>query len=427
MSKLSYAGQFDFGDVDIIQPNGLAISVVDQIQQVTIYEDLFSPFMSGNIIFKDTISIPTLLMNGGADLVRIRLGTPTLTKDQYIHRYFHIYKMSDRIVVNERTSEFVIHFISQESLTDTSVLISKTFKGRAEDNIDHILKKIIRTKVPFNADTTINDITYTSNYWPAVKNIAYNCDFAQHTNGYPAMTFYENRNGFNFKSIVELGKAEPYMKFESSNHLSKVGEGALDRGTVTKDFQQDFQTILSMTTPVIYDYMKDKSNGMMSNRLVSFDFTTKKMTDVTYSLQSDTRKLMNENRFYKDEIIETSYQGTHSSNLLPVAYRHNNLYTGKNDVSDVKIKQKRISVMRHMQQHRIEITVFGRTDYTVGQTIHVSANKLLMFTKEMSADQITDPLISGKYLVSAVCHIFTKEGKHQTTLELIRDSVGKAK
>lgn len=425
-NKLLHAGQFDFADVEILQAGGLAISIIDQVQQINIYEDLFSPFISGNMIIKDTISLPTLLLNAGADLLRLRLGTPTLPKDKYIDRYFHIYKLSDRVVINERACEFMFHFVSQESLVDSSISISKTFKGKAEDNISEILTKHIKTKTPFKSSSTTNEVNYTSNFWSPMKNIVYNADHANNATYGPTMVFFENRDGFNFKSIQELGSAEPYMKFEASNHISDVGEDKFNGGVVTKNLDKDYKNVLSLSAPMFYDYMKNKTDGGISTRMFTFDFVTKKITDTTFD-QTKLPTKMNPNRFYKEQVIKSSYQGSDSSILIPNTYKHYSMYTDKGDVTDARYKQHRITALRNIQQHKVEITVFGRTDYTVGKCVHLDVNKLLAFNRGITSKQIEDPLITGKYVISAICHIFTRDGKHQSVLELIRDSIGKAK
>ena len=164
----------------------------------------------------------------------------------------------------------------------------------------------------------------------------------------------------------------------------------------------------------------------MSSRMFSFDLTTKKLTDVTYNMNADKRARPNPNVFYKSELVNNSYKGGHSSIMLNQG-KHTKLYDGTIDVSDFKTKQSRISLIHQMQQHKIEITVLGRTDYTVGKTANVLINSLRQFDKDVPTDEIYDQLFSGKYLISAVAHRFYRDGKHECTLELIRDSIGERK
>jgi hypothetical protein len=68
---------------------------------------------------------------------------------------------------------------------------------------------------------------------------------------------------------------------------------------------------------------------------------------------------------------------------------------------------------------KVEIEVFGRTDYTVGRKVYLDTNKMMPISHKDS--DINDKLLSGYYLISAINHAFTSD-KHICTLELIKDS-----
>jgi hypothetical protein len=193
-----------------------------------------------------------------------------------------------------------------------------------------------------------------------------------------------------------------------------------------KELNKDFTTILKLTSRVTFDYIKDKSNGLMNSRLFAFDLVTKKIEDVTFNANSDERTRMNPNRFYKSQVIDNSYRGSQGSVIL-YGQKHFNLYNGVKDATDFAFKQRRISIMHQFQQHKIEIDVLGRTDYTVGVTVETDLNRMMNITRDLNRHEIRDPITSGKYIVSAVCHRFTRDGKHESTLELIRDSIGDKK
>lgn len=426
--KLAFAGQWTLIAAEIIQPNGgIALDIRDQIQLITIYEDLFSPFISGNMVLTDTVDLPSLFLNSGTDMLRLKIKTPTIAKEETIDRFFHIYRLSDRQPVNERSQTYIYHFVAQESLLDSNIRLSKTYKGKPEENIGSIITSEMATSVPYNFDSTNAAITYTSNYWSPIKNFAYNADLAVASDDKsPAMVFYENRYGFNFKSLVKLINEKPKLEFSTDNSIVGIAEEGVSQGSTIIDINNDYKSIMVLNIPVHYDYIKDKDNGLLSNRMFSFDLTTKKLTDVTFNMNEDKRARPNPNVFYKPELINNSYKGGHSTIMLNHS-KHTKLYDNTVDVSDFKFKQKRISLLRQMQQHKIEITVLGRTDYTVGKTTNILINTLRQFDKEIPANEIYDQMFTGKYLITAVAHRFHRDGKHECTLELSRDSIGEKK
>jgi hypothetical protein len=425
--QLTYAGQYDLITADILQPGGFALDVRDQIQLITIYEDLFSPLMSGNMVMLDTADLPNLFGQSGTDLLRLKIKTPTLDKSKAIDRLFHIYRLSDREQTNERSLSYVYHFVAAESLLDSNKTVSKTFRGKAETTVEKIIKKEIGTEVPLNADPTINEFTYTSNHWSPLKNIVYCTEHAvSNEDKTPDIIFYENRDGFNLKSLTKLCKEKPIASFTSDDSLSQIVSDGVNAGDVVKNLEVDYANISMVYAGTYYDYLKAKSVGTFSTRMFSYDMTSKKFDDKTYNTNMDTRKKLNEMSFYKADLIDNSYIGGNSTIHVNQSH-HYKVYDNTKEVSDFATKQQRISILRQLQIHKIEITVFGRTDYTVGKTVVVSINSLRQFDRTNSDKDIFDNVLSGKYIVSAIAHRFTRSGKHECTLELSRDTIKEKK
>ena len=78
--------------------------------------------------------------------------------------------------------------------------------------------------------------------------------------------------------------------------------------------------------------------------------------------------------------------------------------------------------MKQAESIKIELTVPGRMDYTVGRVVQVDLNKMAPVKKTDPADKIKDKMFSGKYLISAINHFITRD-KHECKMELIKDSM----
>ena len=76
--------------------------------------------------------------------------------------------------------------------------------------------------------------------------------------------------------------------------------------------------------------------------------------------------------------------------------------------------------MKVSNAHQLEITVPGRTDYTVGQKVSVVLNKVE--ATAASDSDLTDRMFSGFYLVSAINHVISRES-HECNMELIKESL----
>jgi hypothetical protein len=66
----------------------------------------------------------------------------------------------------------------------------------------------------------------------------------------------------------------------------------------------------------------------------------------------------------------------------------------------------------------IKLTIPGDPGITVGRTINFD----LMTIKPSTSKRLLDKFYSGKYMVTAVRHIFQSTGVYQTVLEIAKDS-----
>lgn len=89
------------------------------------------------------------------------------------------------------------------------------------------------------------------------------------------------------------------------------------------------------------------------------------------------------------------------------------------DVTNSRIFQERLSLIKMAEANKVMITVPGRTDYTVGQKVYLNLTKIEPFSKTDS--DITDKMFSGNYLISAINHYIDRD-KHEANMELIKES-----
>jgi hypothetical protein len=98
----------------------------------------------------------------------------------------------------------------------------------------------------------------------------------------------------------------------------------------------------------------------------------------------------------------------------------NSNFSGFNDATNYRNTQKRISLLGAAEANKIQITVPGRCDYTVGQKVKVTLNKMEPISKDDM--DVTDKMFSGYYLIAAVNHYITRD-MHECSMELIKDSL----
>lgn len=413
-STLKFAGEVSVDKVKIITSKGLYQDISPQVINIQYYEDLFSPFITGSLIVKDMLDLVNLFPFIGEEFVEIEVSTPTLEKSQIKGRYY-IYKMTNRELVGDSSVVYQLHFISVEAVIDLNKKISKVYTGSPAALLKQLVGEEyngLQSKKQVIAEETSRDVKFIANYWSPTKCISYLTELALNKNNIPSYVFFENRDGFYFMSLDSLYKAEVYQEFK----YDKYTRDNLQDGKTVRNVQEDYKRATSVSIPTAFDYMDRVSSGAYASKALSWDMTNKKYNVKNYNMFDNITKQnrLNENPIAsKDAILRT--------NSLVVNYpRAVGSFSGFGDTTNFRNFQERISLLKLAEASKIQITVPGRTDYTVGQKVKVTLNRV-----EPVSDRDTDmedKMFSGNYLIAAINHYITRES-HECHMELIKDSL----
>jgi hypothetical protein len=411
--SLRFAGDVRLSEVQLNSLNGQVANVINQVELIEIYEDLFSSFTTISVVLRESVDYINLFPFIGEEFLDINIVTPTM--DKPIKGRFYIYKITDRLYTKEREVMYTIKAISEEFLTDINTKISKAFGGNVSEIASSLLGKDgINTRKNVNIEKTSNKTKFTSNFWTPTKCLNYAASTAVNLRGNPSYLFYENRDGLNFRSIDELLKQQVYHKFSKDNYTRTLRD---DESTNSvKDPKEDYRKILEMEIPVVTDYLKDIQGGQLKSRIISHDMVTKKYTVKDYSIKKDT----NPSTFINGTPTYSKYATANNASTMIFMPKHYGSFNNFSDVTNHKTTQKRISFFQNIERYKVLINVFGRTDYTPGQIIELFVPKA---TQIVGTD--TDPrdlVLSGKYLISAISHSINRTN-HTCNIELIKNSI----
>jgi len=413
-NSLRFAGDITIDRVVVTTSRGVYQEIQGQVLQIQIFEDLFSPFITGILSLKDTLDLSNVLPLIGEETLELRVTTPQLGSK--IDGKFHIYKMADRVVLGDRAAGYELYFMSYESLVDTNKKNSKVYSGKISDIVPTFVKDKmdgLETDKKFIVEETRNSIKYISNFWSPVKNLTFLADNAISQSQSPSYLFFENRDGFNFKSLELLYEGQVFQQFI----FDKYTRDQFPMGGNILNIDEDFKRISTYDIPVSYDYLDRLRSGMLSSKLMSYDSTKKTYTVRNYSAQTrfGSQKHLNPNPLF-------SSKATHRSNARQIVYpRAFETFTSFGDTTNAKIVQERISFLKMAESNKMIINVAGRLDYTVGKVVTVSMNKMQPISQRETQRDIADTINSGKYLIAAINHIITTQG-HECSIELIKDS-----
>ena len=410
---LRFAGDVSIDKVKIITAKGFYQDVGAQVINVQFYEDLFAPFITGSLILKDSLDLVNLFPFIGEEYLELEISTPTLDKNNIKGKYY-IYKMTNREMTGDKSVVYQLHFISVEAVVDLNKKTSRVFA----DKISKLVEPFIKDKTfglesdkKVYVEDTLNNVKYISNYWTPVQNIMYLADTAVNTNRTPSYVFFENRDGFYFISLEQLYTNAIFQDFVYDKYTRDDRPG----GGSIRNPEKDFKRILEISIPTAFDYMDRIRSGMLSSRQVSYDVTKKTYTAKNYNMfqRFEQQKHLNKYPINSDRSVFRA-----ASRIITYPKNFGN-FNGFGDVTNAKSNQERISLLKLAEANKINITVPGRCDYTVGQKIKLDLKRIEPLSKKDG--DTTDKMFSGNYIIAAINHYVDRE-KHECYMEIIKES-----
>ena len=155
--KYDRPGAFQLGAVNLVSYTSIddsgtpkRLDIRNLIVEFNIYEDLNSPFLSGDITLIDGTNAIQELPITGFERLEFFFRTPGATKgfDFSIksgHPMF-VYALENRQGANPRSQMYTLKFISLEAIRDNQDRISKAFTGSTDQMILDICYNYLKTK-----------------------------------------------------------------------------------------------------------------------------------------------------------------------------------------------------------------------------------------------------------------------------------------
>lgn len=444
---LNSPGDFLVEELTLTSSTGELVDLSSFLLELHLYEDVFSPCMTGKIVLADAINLISSIPILGNEIITIKIRTPTLedTPFNIIEKSFQMYSIDDRTMTSDRSQYYTISFISKEGYYDNVVPITKTFRGKT----DEIVKEIYETyiKAPRRNDdqekfTTlvINDaphqsnLTYTSNFWSPFKNLNF---ISKNTRGGTLVgadhLFFETNKSFYFTSLEALindqlasGIFEDYVVELDGMTLPRRESALSYFGNV---FDRGMTKIETLKMTKTLNALEGQTSGYFSSTVLGYDLITKKMSESSFNFidNNDAFIKTDTGRPIPANIAESPYAnsefvmfntsvfndyGKTANSELPEGHPAQ-LY------SDRHLFRK--SYLNSFDQFKFEMVIPGRTDIEVGNLINLLHPNPAVIDKS-DIDTIIDPILSGIYLITAIHHKFD-DNRHVISAEIVKNGL----
>ncbi len=431
--NIQYATEYQLDSISLVTSlqNGV-INMLPFMVELNLFEDIYSSTISGELVVSDALGLISNFRLNGTEFLQVTLRKST-GDDHPIEKNYRIYKISTRTTNESNAYEiYTINFCSEEFLLAEQYRVSKSFKGTEISNIiKNILTKYVKVGIgagtkPINVEDTIGTYDFILPNKKLFETINWLSTYALPKNGVGAdMLFFENRDGYYFRSLQSLYSQKPYQTYK------------FDPKNISNELNQQVSNVFNFEVLDFFDTLGGIVNGTFANRVITINPLTRTYkVDNDFNYASYFNKSVSLNQHpavndYQNRFGKTLYDkppselevGTlrmvpENTEMKKNSYISKNPDAVANDINIRKYMPNRVAQIALANYTRIKITVAGDASLTVGKTI-------IFNTYEMNGtiERKLDPTYSGKYLITAVRHI-VKNNSYITVLEMAKDSVG---
>lgn len=425
---------FHLEDVILVTPT-INISIKNMAVEISYYEDIMNSSVSGHILMSDTISLIDRLGLSGNEYLKLSFKKTKSTKIE-VNKYFRVYRVGERKLVNTETENYTLHFCSDELFLSEQIKVSKSYLGM---KISEIVKDVLVNKLAIKEDYCIIQETdgvydFVIPYKKPYEAINWLSNYARTKNGIGAdYLFFENRMGFNFASLQNL------FKQNATASYYYIPRNIGQRNDLGSEVSRGMIGIKSYTFLDTFDSLYGTTTGAFANRLISIDPLTRRynVTDFDY-LKDYHGKINNLNDYpiinnLKNRLGKSQNENYDAVQKVMVANSNQQKALGIDDkpwsvASDIRAETYvpyRTAQLSLAHYSRIKLALSGDPFLTVGKTINVILPSSRSTTDGSGLNEGNkDAYNSGKYLVTAVRHIINLNQKYETVVEVAKDSYG---
>ena len=408
---MSYKGSYLISKCELI-PNGSSLEESYDIARgnpsINYYESVTSPSISMTVSFIDIDQMISVKGITGGEMIDLEIIIPDFEEK------FKITSKKQKMVLNSvrdvvtsaNKQTATLEFISEESLINETCRVNKKFTGNVTQIVKELLEseeKGIKTKKEIKSDDAVNKYSFVGNLKRPFETIQWLCPKSQASSKNFGFLFFENRDGFHFKSIENLLKQEPEFSYQKPDRPTET-----DLRIIENNLNQS------------NDLGINARMGMYSNRTIYIDLENETYEEVDFNISE-----LNPEKPLK--VIETLKE-------KPTRLMFRILDQGalqKGSKKEEVEKRNELAVYQNKSYIRNNLLFSQSLSISVPLNPELRAGQVLNLkfplkkedgekeTDSYGSDKTNDP--SGKYLISELRHLIGG-GKGETQLTLIRDT-----
>lgn len=417
--------QYRIDEMFIVTKGGSRISIENIFEELNLFDSLFLPAISGNILIVDSKQIIKSLIFDGTEVIGFSMSKGIGAGFAPFKKSYRIYSLTDRRNRNQTTETYILHFVSDEFIFSGQQKVDKSYETTYSDVVDKILTNYLKvsknSRGAFQDSYGIRKIVIPN--LPALDAIEWCTKRALSVNNSPEYLFFCNAEGYNFLPLSTLLTRNSILNISFTP--KNLGEG-----------DEFFELSRARSFEVLsqYDLIDKIQGGVNANKLLAFDPLTKSFGSKDISLDEIYKLVEHANKNPIDAVIHNrdNETTTHNSYDAKQALSINNQFRGKsnyvkesdptsiskNEPYELFVTQRK-AIMNNLMTKRLKITMPGNFQLTSGKNVNFETSGFGTHSKGNEGND--DKSISGKYIITGTRHIISST-RHLTVMEVATDS-----
>tara|TARA_Y100000114_G_scaffold100628_1_gene93740 strand:+ start:564 stop:1781 length:1218 start_codon:yes stop_codon:yes gene_type:complete len=369
---------------------------------ITYYESVKSPSISVSIDFIDVDGVISREGITGGEYLDLKIKVPDFDDFEITpDKHFMMLNSVKNVKTSSNKQIATLEFVSVEAIINETARVSRRFTGGVSQIVKELMKdkKSIQTSKNLETDESFNKYSFVGNLKRPFDTIQWLCPKAASTDKECGFLFYENLDGYFFKSIkglLESDSSETYEKPEAPVDTDiKITENNLDSSN---------------------DIGMNCRMGMYANKTIYVDIENGELETVDYKI-SDLN-------LAKPPKLPAGLEDVPTRLMLRIL-----------DAGALQKGSKKEEVEKRSELAVYQNKSYARTNLLFSQSLSISTP----FNPDLRVGQMIDVVlpvkegsdqsqttgggendISGKYLLSELKHSIAN-GKSNSELKLIRD------
>jgi hypothetical protein len=415
--------QFKINELVIVTKSGnIDISAI--YEEISLYDSLLMPVMSGKILIKDSVGLSSKLLYDGSESLLIDISKDENSTIASFKKAFRIYKQAGRTNDGLNSEQYTLSFVSDELMFSDQKRVNQSYENTYTEIIKRIMVDYL--KLPENQlggtyEETVGIRKVVIPNLRPLEAIEWCCKRAVDQKNSPNFLFYQNITGYNFTSLSKL-LTKPIVldiKFEPKNTSER---NAVDEIKSARDLE-----IVSQA-----DGIEKTRSGVNAGKFIGFDPMTRTIATKNISYDDHYSKMDHANQ-NKNVTITQNREGTNNVEMFNAkktvasfgAARQLSKYIQKYDPTSISKEDnieeylfQRKAIIKNLMERRLKLTMPGNFQLSSGFNVSVTAPNM---AKKEQGDSNEDQTITGKYIIVAARHIIGYE-KHETIIEVATTS-----